>query len=179
MGIGMSASSLDGERRSTTATMVRLDKSLAPSALVLIGLIATASAATYMFTQSFQPVSISTALITSNCSSLEPRTQSLVRGASPDEGYLLFTCPGPSKAFTVITGPLLATPSYTLPSGYTNMSAVAFNAGSTTCTGSGFLSNGAPVSLSSNSYSYCVGYDIVAFQGGTLSTFTVSWSWNQ
>ena len=157
-----------------------MDRRAIASALVLVGLISTASAATYVFTQSFQSVSITNAVITSNCTSLEARTQTIVRGSSPNASYILFNCPGNTKAFTVVQAPSVqATPTYVLPSGYRNVSAVVFASGATSCTGSNFLTNNSPATLTSNSYNYCVGYDIRAFTGNSITTFTLTWSWNQ
>ncbi len=157
-----------------------MDKRSIGLVLVLVGLVSTASAATYMFTQTFQQVNITNAVITSNCSSLEPRTQTVVKGSSPNASYVLFNCPGNNKAFTVVQAPTIqATPTYILPSGYRNVSAVVFTSGATTCAGANFLTSGSVTTLASNSYNYCVGYDIRSFTGTSLSSFSITWSWNQ
>ena len=165
-----------------------MDRRTIVSAVVLIGLVVTVAAATsFTISQTTPSVSTTNALMRANCTNpLAANPTTLVKGAAPDKGYILFYCSSPTaptdNAFDVTTS-VTATPTFTLPLGYVNVTIVSHPLASPpTCptSPSSFtkLTSGTSLIVNANPWDYCVGYDITSFSG-TISPFTITWTWIQ
>ena len=105
--------------------------------------------------------------------SLQVNCQTLVADNSTipavgNAGYVLFNC-GPSTAAFKMLHNATVTPTFTLPTGYTSLSATTNN-----CNGSLLgLQSGTSIILALGNYSYCALTDTTT---ATIATFTVTWA---
>jgi hypothetical protein len=105
-----------------------------------------------------------------NCSALLSSQATVTAGGS---GVILFTCGG-SSAITVGKSDQFR-PSFTLPTGYTDLRIVSHALGATACNHGPILVSGQPVDLSGpGNFDYCAGYADAPTAG--LSSFKVAWS---
>jgi len=86
---------------------------------------------------------------------------------------ILFTCSG-SAAITVGKSDQFR-PSFTLPTGYTDLRIVSHALGATTCNNGPILVSGQPFDLNGpGNFDYCAGYANAPITG--LASFKVAWS---
>lgn len=141
--------------------------------VVVASLLGTAVALTAIFSHTFPPVTVTPAVITTTCASLTLGQTTVFSGTS---GSIVALC-GTGPGFTVTTVGS-ATPSFVLPSGYTDL-AVFTHTGSMYCTPGirGFirLTAGTSVSFSTagEAFDYCLSYNNPT---ADLSGFSVGWS---
>ncbi len=130
-------------------------------------------------TQTFPAITIPAsgpAVVTSNCSNL-------VQHDSPTalDGAIGFDCGSGTAAFTVTTAGT-STPTFapSPTSGSTLLRIFPAPMPSTGCTpfprGVFSITSGSASSLATGSYDYCLGYASVAASGGSIPSFTVSWT---
>jgi hypothetical protein len=105
-----------------------------------------------------------------NCLALRSSQATVTAGGF---GTILFTCNG-SPAITV-GKPDQFRPSFTLPTGYTDLRIVNHTLGATACNHGSILVSGQPLDLSGpGNFDYCAGYANAPITG--LSPFKVLWS---
>jgi hypothetical protein len=105
-----------------------------------------------------------------NCSALLSSQATVTAGGS---GVILFTCSG-SAAITVGKSDQFR-PSFTLPTGYTDLRIVSHALGATACNNGPVLVSGQPFDLNGpGNFDYCAGYANAPITG--LSSFKVAWS---
>ncbi len=151
------------------------------TALLILLTVTTVVTATTLFTQTF-PV-VTTAAMTQSCAGgnlvLAAPSEPLPSGVA---GQATFQCPDPNPAFET-AGVVTATPTFTLPSIYTNLYIYKWNGAITTgvCSGRSFanelVDNTQEVSLpalsSPSGWNYCAEYGADNIAG--LPSFTVTW----
>ena len=137
-------------------------------AIVVIAVTTTAVFAVLLFTQTFPPVTRPAPVIVANCTTLS------VEGSIPatgTTGVIDFDCAGGVAAFSITTNPATATPTFTLPAGYTSLSVLPHPA-PPGCGGQ--LTSGSPVTFAVGASSdYCANVDSSTAQ---LATFTITWN---
>lgn len=139
-------------------------------ALVLVSVIGTAAAVVTLFTHTFPAVPTVTAVLTTTCQTLTLTPDTVVSGSS---GAILAKC-GASSAFTVNSAGQ-ATPTFTLPMGYTALLLIFPSGGP--CPGGGpQITSGAPFTFSSvgSNIDYCAPFTNAPAAG--LATFQVTWT---
>ena len=105
-----------------------------------------------------------------NCLALRSSQATVTAGGS---GVILFTCSG-SAAITVGKSDQFR-PSFTLPTGYTDLRIVSHALGATTCNNGPILVSGQPFDLNGpGNFDYCAGYANAPSAG--LASFKVAWS---
>lgn len=152
--------------------MRRLRLSLAVSLVVLLVAIVYVYAA---FTQSFPSVTTPAGSVTftTTCPTLIVDSP-----VSPVAGSIRFNC-GPAgvssvAAFTVPSPGGSDTSTFTLPAGYTGLTAVAHTTGA--CTAGVAITSGTSAVLSAGTYDYCAGYAGQPSTGGSLAGFSIAWA---
>ena len=153
-------------------------KYLSPIALLLVSTIGVAYAATTLFTQTFPAISATTAVLTSNCTTLTSNVASIVTGSS---GFVQFDCSGTSPFGTtsaVATHGGTATPQFTLPTGYTSLFLYNTVLGPQGCVvvagNTAQLTSGSPSTFGSGTGDYCANYS--SAPGTGIGTFTLTWT---
>ncbi len=105
-----------------------------------------------------------------NCLALRSSQATVTAGGS---GVILFTCGG-SSAITVGKSDQFR-PSFTLPTGYTDLRIVSHDIGATACNNGPVLVSGRPFDLNGpGNFDYCAGYANAPITG--LASFKVAWS---
>ncbi len=151
-------------------------------AIAMIGIVATAAAVT-LFTHTFPAITSTSVpnIVSGACTTLTPSQTSVSAGST---GTIRFSC-GTSAAITPQPGPTCtniecdATPTFTLPNGYTGLSLVAPHV-SGGCTfslqtmTSGTFFDFATANLGTFGYDYCASF--ANAPAGGLATFTVEWN---
>ena len=143
--------------------------------LVSISTISAAGAVTLLITHTIPGIPVynpAASVVSSACSTLTGAPSSIAQSSS---GIAVFTCN--NRPALTVNAPGSATPSFTLPAGYTSLSIAQFS-GATYCFGSGTiaLTSGQPVSFATvnSDYDYCASY--VNAQSPSLATFQVNWN---
>lgn len=140
-------------------------------ALVLVSVIGTAAAVVTLFTHTFPTVTTVTAVLTTTCQTLTLTPDTVVSGSS---GAIVANC-GASPAFTINSAGQ-ATPTFTLPTGYTALGIFISGGG---CPGTAVaITSGAPFVFTSGSVSLNVDYcaPFTSAPSGGLATFAVTWT---
>jgi hypothetical protein len=105
-----------------------------------------------------------------NCSTLRSSQATVVAGGS---GVILFSC-GSNPALTVGKSDHFR-PSFTLPTGYTDLRIVSHALGATACNHGQILVSGQPFDLNGpGNFDYCASYAKAPSSG--LASFKVAWS---
>ena len=143
--------------------------------LVSVTTIGAASAVSLLVTHTIPSIPVfnpAAPVVSSTCTTLTGAPGNIAQGTS---GIAVFDCN--NQPALTIRAPGSATPSFTLPSGYSSLSIAQFP-GATYCFGAGAitLTSGQPVSFATvnNAYDYCASY--TSAQTPSLPTFQVSWS---
>jgi hypothetical protein len=146
------------ERRNRAAQVIVIS--------VLVSLVAIPVGATALATSHGQNGS----KLVSNCLALRSSQAMVIAGGS---GLILFSCGG-GPALTVGRSDQFE-PSFTLPTGYTDLRIVSHALGATACSQGPMLVSGQPVDLNGpGNFDYCAGYANAPSTG--LASFKVAWS---
>ncbi len=123
--------------------------------------------AVVIFTQTFPPITRPAPAITANCTTLS------VEGAIPavgTSGFIRFNCGAGVAAFSAPAG-ARATPTFTLPAGYTNLQIVG--ATQLSCPGNNLLSGTSFSFALAGDFDYCSALDS---NTAVLATFDITWN---
>lgn len=148
------------------------------AAALMIGTVYGATSVSQLFPSVTVPANPSGGNVFANCSSLHLSTT-----PSPVTGNLQYDCGSVaapaltiSSSSTSCPSSCTATPTFTLPAPYTQLSVVA-GACTNTNAPTNILATGTSVQFGSGtSWVYCASYSNVAVSGGTLPSFSVTWS---
>lgn len=148
------------------------------AAALLIGAVYGATSVTQQFPSVTVPPNPSGGNVFANCSTLHLSTT-----PTPVSGFLQFDCGSVaapaitiSSSSTSCPSSCTATPTFTLPAPYNQLNVFA-GACTNTSVPSNILASGTAVQFGSGTtWVYCASYNNVAVSGGTLPTFSVTWS---
>ena len=153
-------------------------KYLSPIALLLVSTIGVAYAATTLFTQTFPAIPGTTPALTASCTTLTAGVSSVIAGSS---GFITFHChisaPLCECPALSVSSATTATPTFTLPTGYTTLGLVGHLTPMECSSGNlgTAITSGSPVNFSGNALDdYCATYSNAPATG--LATFDITWS---